>query len=36
MPVIAITLLPGYGTETEARLVQRVALPSSRRSGNCC
>ena len=26
MPVIAITLLPGYGAETEARLVQRVAL----------
>lgn len=26
MPVIAITLLPGYGADTEARLVQRVAL----------
>lgn len=26
MPVIDITLLPGYGSETETRLVQRVAL----------
>lgn len=26
MPVVSITLLAGYGPETEARLVQRVAL----------
>ena len=26
MPVVSITLLPGYGAETEARLVQRVGL----------
>ena len=26
MPVIAITLLPGYGRDIEARLVERVAL----------
>ncbi|NML48739.1 nuclear transport factor 2 family protein [Ramlibacter sp. G-1-2-2] len=26
MPVVSITLLPGYGSETEGRLVQRVAL----------
>jgi hypothetical protein len=26
MPVVSITLLPGYGPETEGRLVQRVAL----------
>lgn len=26
MPVVSITLLPGYGPETEGRLVQRLAL----------
>lgn len=26
MPVVTVTLLPGYGTECESRLVQRLAL----------